>query len=375
MAQRKRKSRESFGKIRKLPSGRYQASYIGLDLKRHTAPSTFTAIADARAWLEKRRTEKERGVIPELPVSDRRFDEFAAEWIRTRVSSKGQPLRPRTRAEYERLLRGPLAPFAGRMMRSIAPGDVRTWYAALQASGKATTAARAYQLLKAVLDTAMSDRIIDRNPCQVRGAVKASTGKKVEPPTAGELKAIVGAIDKRFRLLVLLAAWGGFRWGELTELRRGDIRFIADGELVAVDITRAVTYTKETGWLVGEPKSDAGVRSVTLPASLTAAVREHLDAIDPRETALLFPAAKNPDEHLQTGSFAMFWRAARKAAKRPDMPFHALRHYGATRFAQTGATLKEIQARIGHSTVEAAMRYQHAAGRDAELARLMDDLA
>jgi site-specific recombinase XerD len=57
------------------------------------------------------------------------------------------------------------------------------------------------------------------------------------------------------------------------------------------------------------------------------------------------------------------------------MPFHALRHFGATRFAQTGATLKEIQERIGHSTVTAAMRYQHTAGRDLELAKRMSDLA
>jgi integrase len=57
------------------------------------------------------------------------------------------------------------------------------------------------------------------------------------------------------------------------------------------------------------------------------------------------------------------------------LPFHGLRHYGATKFAQTGATLKEIQERIGHSTVAAAMRYQHTAGRDAELAKRMSELA
>ncbi len=56
MAQGKR----SFGAIRKLPSKRYQASYIGPDLARHNAPGTFTSKADAEAWvaLERRlRTE------------------------------------------------------------------------------------------------------------------------------------------------------------------------------------------------------------------------------------------------------------------------------------------------------------------------------
>jgi integrase len=272
------------------------------------------------------------------------------------------------------VLQGPLKPFESDRLIAITPERVRAWYADVQASGKLTTAARSYQLLKGILAQAVADGRLASNPCMIRGGAKASTGRKVEPPTAAELAIIVDAIDQRFRAMVLLAAWGGFRWGELTELRRGDIRFI-DGGLVAVDVTRAVTHTTKDGFIVGQPKSEAGIRSVTLPPNLTPVVRAHLESIDPRETALLFPATKNPDRHLSGGSFTAFWRTARAAAKRRDMPFHALRHYGATRFAQTGATLKEIQMRIGHSTVEAAMRYQHAAGRDAELARRMQDLA
>lgn len=41
----------SFGSIRRLPSGRYQARYVGPDLARHTAPTTFALKRDAEAWL------------------------------------------------------------------------------------------------------------------------------------------------------------------------------------------------------------------------------------------------------------------------------------------------------------------------------------
>jgi len=44
----------------------------------------------------------------------------------------------------------------------------------------------------------------------------------------------------------------------------------------------------------------------------------------------------------------------------PDLRFHHLRHTGAVLAAATGATLAELMARLGHSTVSAAMRYQHA---------------
>jgi len=43
--------RRSFGGIRRLPSKRYQASYLGPDLARHVAPETSTAKIDAEGWL------------------------------------------------------------------------------------------------------------------------------------------------------------------------------------------------------------------------------------------------------------------------------------------------------------------------------------
>ena len=46
-----RRPRRSLGKIHAERSSRYQASYIGPDLARHTAPATFTARMDAEHWL------------------------------------------------------------------------------------------------------------------------------------------------------------------------------------------------------------------------------------------------------------------------------------------------------------------------------------
>ncbi|MEV8133663.1 tyrosine-type recombinase/integrase [Microbacterium aurantiacum] len=66
-----------------------------------------------------------------------------------------------------------------------------------------------------------------------------------------------------------------------------------------------------------------------------------------------------------------WWNDARKAAKRPDMPFHALRHRAGTAYVQHGATMAEAMQRLGHSSTAFAMRYQHATGRDAEIAARM----
>lgn len=382
----KRKRRESFGKVRALPSGRIQASYVGLDGIRYNAPQTFDNTTDARGWLAVQHSKLIKGDWSPMDAAQattakkKRADtlgEYAKTWLETRSNRHGEGLRPRTRVEYERLLEGSLSALAGERLAMITPEAIRAWYAEQLKTGKKTQTARAYGLLKSILATAVQDGRIVINPCMIRGAQNASTGKTVKPPTAAELQKIVAKITPRYRAAVLIAAWAGCRYGELTELRRKDIRVVKDGktvEAIIVEVSRGVTHTTGVGYTIGKTKSEAGVRSIALPPHIFADILNHLkENTGDFPESLLFPAADGAT-HLAESSFVKHWYPARDAAKRSDMPFHALRHYGATRFAQTGATLKEIQARLGHSTVSAAMRYQHVAGRDGELARRMSDL-
>lgn len=63
------------------------------------------------------------------------------------------------------------------------------------------------------------------------------------------------------------------------------------------------------------------------------------------------------------------WVKAAAAAGVPGAHFHDLRHTGGTLAATTGATTKELMARLGHSSPRAAMRYQHATrDRDKKIA-------
>lgn len=387
-AKKARKRRESFGAIRQLPSKRYQASYVGPNGDRYTAPMTFSAIDDARAWLARRRIEIADGQWTEHDAqaatssskpSSHTFAAYAEQWISTRTNRHGDHLRPRTAAEYRRLVAGPLSAFGDRRLSAFTPEGIRTWYSDMIRSGTKTQAARAYELLKSILATAVQDGRLKTNPCQIKGAASASTGKKVEPPTAAELQKIADTITPRYRAAVILAAWTGIRYGELTELRRKDLELVTDAagrlEVIAVNISRAVVHQVGVGFIVGPTKSEAGVRTIVLPPHVNAVVVEHLDRHTGRfPESLLFPAADGAT-HLAQSAFYKHWHPARTAAARTDMPWHALRHYGATRAALAGATLKELQSRLGHSTVAAAMRYQHTAGRDEELARRMSELA
>ena len=194
--------RRDFGHIRRLPSGRYQASYIGPDLGRHKAPSTFEKRDLAVVWLrnEQRMIEdavadEERWVSPEerLAASRRkaepkvRFGEYGEKWISERRNSKGEPLRALTRKDYELVLAKYLVPtFGDRPIDQITRADVRTWHTKLGATAPRTRA-KAYGLLRAIMNTAVEDELIAASPVHIRGAGAQAIKRKVEPATPAEI--------------------------------------------------------------------------------------------------------------------------------------------------------------------------------------------
>jgi integrase len=170
--------------------------------------------------------------------------------------------------------------------------------------------------------------------------------------------------------MVLLAGWCALRFGELAELRRADI----DTDAGVIRVRRGVVRLPG-GPRIKDPKSEAGKRDVNIPPHLMPAVRAHLAAhVAASPDALLFASAGG--RHLTPSSLYGMYYPAREAAGRPDLRFHDLRHTGAVLAAATGATLAELMARLGHSTVNAALRYQHAAAdRDKAIAVALSELA
>jgi integrase len=74
--------------------------------------------------------------------------------------------------------------------------------------------------------------------------------------------------------------------------------------------------------------------------------------------------------------FARSWKSARDASDLPlGFRFHDLRHTANTLTAATGASTRELMARLGHASSRAAIGYQHATSeRDRVIAGLLDSL-
>src|SRR5208283_4908350 len=125
----------------------------------------------------------------------------------------------------------------------------------------------------------------------------------------------------------------------------------------------------------GPPKSEAGRRSLAIPANIVPAVSSHLEHfVGSEPDAWLFPTASG--SALSPRNFNRAWDKARQIAGRPDLRLHDLRHSGLTWAAATGASVAELMRRGGHASPAAALRYQHATeDRDRALADALAELA
>lgn len=406
MAEKQKRSRsDSWGSIRQLPSGRYQARYTGPDGLSYTAKTdagagmTFGTKTDARTWLRKthqsivdgtwespearlERIEKER-----KQSIAHRFEAYAMTWIDQRRNGKGEPLRPATRVEYERQIQRGLAVFAEDGIEEITPARVRAWHAERSKVG-ATAAGAEARLLRAIMNTAVVDEIIAKNPVPA-SLTRTQTGLVHRPPTVDELLALLDAIADRFKFAIVLAAYGGLRLSEWRALRRADLRReefvrVVDGEAqvgvrYVVNVWRQAQHIKGE-WVVGDPKSAEGKREVPLSSVATPAVDAHLEQFVGRgPESLLFPARRGGG-FMPDMDWNRHWNLAREAVGLrvkvdgkwvSEVREHDFRAFAGTMHQQGGATLRETMAFLGHSTTVAAMAYQKTMGRESELAERM----
>jgi integrase len=367
-----RSTRRSFGRLRTFRSGRWKASYTGPDGHLYEAPNTFGAKVDAEAWLTDRRREIDKRLwSPDTATKPEKvtFGAYAAQWIDNRQVA-GRPIKARTREHYQNVLDAHLLPtFGNRQLAAIKPKDVRAWYAATLAD-RPTMRSHAYSLLRTIFASAVNDEFLDANPCRIVGAGRANRVHRIRPASVEELAVLTAAMPQRLQLAVTLASWCALRFGETVELRRGDIDLSDE----VIRVRRAAVRTKD-GYTITTPKSDAGVRDVAIPPHIIPLIEAHLaEHVDTERDSLIFPAGNGG--HLQPSTLYQHWYKARAQADRKDLRWHDLRHSGAVLAAATGATLAELMGRLGHSTPQAAMRYQHAAkGRDRQIAALLSKLA
>lgn len=361
------KGRRRFGNIRKLPSGRFQARYLGPDGIERKAPHTFDTDKAAGQWLTVVESEIIQGAWTVPEAGEVKLGDYGAQWITERK------LAPRTRENYEDLFRLHIRTLLGDLeLGAIKSATIRSWRKRLLDGGAPEPqAVKAYRLLRAILNTAVKeDELIRQNPCRIKGYDQYHTPER-PTATVDQVVALAGAVPPRFKALIIVAAFSGLRWGELAALRRCDVDLV-EGRL---RVPRKLAALRN-GMAFGAPKSAAGVRTVALPSAATTALRAHMNGefVEDGQQALIFTGQKGAV--LRSGNFgrAVQWiDTVERLGLPPGFHFHDLRHTGNTLAAASGASTRELMHRMGQSSMRAALIYQHATSeRDREIADGMD---
>lgn len=340
--------------IERRGAKRYRVRYRGPD--GHERSRTFARRVDAEAFSHSVEVAKLEGSWVDPRLGKVTVADYAARWLASKPT-----LRPKTLDSYQRVIDLHIGPaFGRRALSSLTTEQVRHWHAKIVQTRGPAIAAKCYRVLRAVYNTAVTDGLVARNPCRVRGAGEE---RAAERPliTAANLAMLIENAPVDLRAVVALAAGCGLRLGEVLGLHVEDV----DVEAGVVRVRRQ--QQEVDGKLTfSEPKTEAGRRAVAIPPPLLPVIAERLlHQATPGE--LVFPIRRKR-------IYAM-WNETRTVAGLEQLRLHDLRHFSATLAAVSGATTRELMSRLGHASPVAALRYQHAAAeRDTEIASRIGEL-
>lgn len=319
--------------IEKRPNGRWRTGYRDAAGKQHY--KTFDRKIDARQWGDGVSVSLVSGSYVDPKASRVTVGAWAERWIEGKANLKAS-----TRERYAGVLATHVLPrWSTVRLANVSHADVQAWIAQLVAGGLAPASVhKVHRVLSMVLATAVKDGRLSRNPAAGVDLPRANRAEKryLDAHQVAGLADAAGA----GRLVVLVLAYTGLRWGELAALRVGRV------DLLRRRVHIAESVTEVAGGLDwGLPKSHER-RWVPLPRFLVDDLAAHLAGLDP--DTLMFPSSAGTPLRVSNARRAWFDRAAADAGV-PGLTPHELRHTAASLAVSAGANVKAVQRMLGHA--------------------------
>jgi integrase len=331
--------------IRKRPDRPkpWQLRYIDPEGKERA--EHFARKGDAERRRDQLLGDRARGEWVDPDRSRLTVGKWAEEWMRGRVH-----LKPKTLAGYESLLRTQVLPrWRDVRLAGVQHAEVVAWVASMRANVSASRTRQAYHLLSSMLDAAVLDRRLASNPAG-GVALPRLPRKERRYLDHGEVAALADACGE-YRVFVLTLAYTGIRWGEAAALR---VRYL-DLMRGRLEIVEAVTEVN--GVTVFGPPKTHQTRTVPIPAFLRDLLAVHVRE-RPRD-ALVFDAPRGGV--LRVNNFRRgVWNDACTSVGLEGLVPHELRHTAASLAIASGASVKGVQAMLGHASATLTLdRYGH----------------
>ena len=325
---------------KRIRNGHVSFSVRYRDPAGHSRRKVFARKVDAERWLHENETAKGNNAWVDPAAGRVRLGEWAERWYGTTAAR-----RPTTRRDYRKLLDLEVLPtFAAVPIASIDALMVREWLATLAADGLGPKrAGKARAVLSQVLDAAVEGGKLSRN---VVASVKPPKVQRAEMCflDAVQVEALAEVIDPRWATLIRFGAYSGLRPSELTALKVGRLDLLR-GTVRVVEAATEVDGRLHWG---GVKTHEA--RTVRLPRSICDGVGEHLTDLPHGPEDLVFPAPLGGPMRWSKWVRRYFKPAARDAGLPGRLRLYDLRHTYASLLIAEGASVKAVQAQLGHAT-------------------------
>lgn len=327
--------------------------------RRKRAVRYFRTQEDAIETQQKARQAQADGVVH----LDRRsrFGDFLTYWIDEIIipSERAES----TKSSYRDMTDNHIRPALGdKRLVDLKHEDLQRFLNRKAQDGYSASTMRTFRtILRQALNEAVITEKVSRNVAETLRVPKARKPTRKVTPLSKEdgLRLLKAAAATRHHALYVLLAMVGLRRGEALALRWSDF----DETASTLRIERQVTRVRGVkGLIVGPTKSEAGKRTIVLPARCVAVLRSHrvAQAADRagagkrwKEHGLIFPSTVGT--HLEPRGLNTHLTKLCTEAGVPHHGPHALRHTAATMAYALGVDWKEIQAMLGHTMLSTTM--------------------
>lgn len=299
-----------------------------------------------------------------LPASKQPFKAHVEEWLE--MKRKGKDYRPNSYRNVWYLFEAHFLPAFGHIpLNKLSAAHIQKLYNKLLGQKLNPNTLRQYHNnLKVCLDSAVKQGKLECNPCsrvELPRKVKSKNNFFSQEDAMLVLDACKS--DKLFKVLIPLALATEARKSELLALTWDDVNLEQGTISISKTLTMEMDNDRHLRLLVGDPKSESGIRTITLPPFAIDVLKGHrLEQLkmllatgtgQQNTLNLVFPNRRWGYRWPEYVSFQ--YKRFVTTLGLDDTRFHDLRHTGATLLLDSGIAANVVQKRLGHSDIRTTL--------------------
>jgi integrase len=270
------------------------------------------------------------------------------------VWAKTVDVRESTRDDYELSIKNHVLPAFGHVaLVDIKPAAIKAWFIQLkdpQIHGMSDSYAEKHcNMLGMILRSAVENDYLDKSPMPKLKRSKSKRVRKVSPYTKDVVDQIASSFAERFRIAIWIGFYTGMRPSEMLGITWNQLDFEKEEIKIDRQLSRKPNKVHEL-----HLKTSASHRTIGFPKNLQTLILDHVNKFGLGPDGLIVTnRSGNPWRYHDASQ--MFREKVAPLGFAKGEGLHQLRHTCVSILIQQGSNIKEIQAWVGHESIQETM--------------------